>query len=82
MKVGDFVVVLVEHPYGVSASEKDKLGYILSEDRDEDEGTAYEVLTSIYDSSGYFYNEDELRLATDREIITELRRLYELRHVS
>ena len=72
MKIGDFVIIEAEHPVGVpNTTEKGCLGCIIDEDDD-----SYSVKTELYFAGNYWYHSDELRLATDDEIIEFTRNVF------
>ena len=73
MKIGDIVTITTNKPYGVvdKYRVKNETGVIT----DFDECTAWEISTGIPETTGWWFTEDEFRLATDDEIKARLRLL-------
>ena len=71
MKIGDIVTITVNHPDGVyGCSVKNETGVITDFDK---EGAAWVISTGMPGTSGWWYGEDEFRLATDDEIKARLK---------
>lgn len=66
LKVGDLVMVIVDHPSGVETETYGHIGVISEEDKLHSGNPCY-LLHTMYSAYDYWYGEDELRLITDEE---------------